>query len=304
MALIKCSECGREISDKSAACIHCGCPISVSKPAQPQPEQPKPAQNGSINFEETFGTYFGGFKVKPAAIQVDLNVRVFGAADGTTVSTVFVKELNENVTFNIPNNIQPGQCIRLEGKGRADANGLRGDLIIHMVTVQRFPAVQSAAAPQLAAQPAPAAKPAPAAASTPNSTAALEGAYRILEAYKPGWLARFCARLLGVLLASVVVFVVRNGADEDALMILLVAAPFAVILWLVAALYPFAKVKRYFRKYGLDEMLKNDTGNTPLSIRMYNLLPGKKMRNYVYKLSPAACQRLDRAIAESKNKKK
>ena len=28
MALIKCSECGKEISDKAAACPNCGCPIS------------------------------------------------------------------------------------------------------------------------------------------------------------------------------------------------------------------------------------------------------------------------------------
>lgn len=28
MALIKCSECGKEISDKSQTCIHCGCPLS------------------------------------------------------------------------------------------------------------------------------------------------------------------------------------------------------------------------------------------------------------------------------------
>ena len=28
MALIKCSECGKKISDKATACIHCGCPIS------------------------------------------------------------------------------------------------------------------------------------------------------------------------------------------------------------------------------------------------------------------------------------
>lgn len=28
MALIKCQECGKEISDKAVACIHCGCPIS------------------------------------------------------------------------------------------------------------------------------------------------------------------------------------------------------------------------------------------------------------------------------------
>lgn len=27
MALIKCSECGKEISDKAKSCIHCGCPI-------------------------------------------------------------------------------------------------------------------------------------------------------------------------------------------------------------------------------------------------------------------------------------
>ena len=27
MALIKCPECGKEISDKAGACPHCGCPI-------------------------------------------------------------------------------------------------------------------------------------------------------------------------------------------------------------------------------------------------------------------------------------
>lgn len=27
MALIKCPECGKEVSDKADACIHCGCPI-------------------------------------------------------------------------------------------------------------------------------------------------------------------------------------------------------------------------------------------------------------------------------------
>lgn len=28
MALIKCPECGKEISDRAQACIHCGCPIA------------------------------------------------------------------------------------------------------------------------------------------------------------------------------------------------------------------------------------------------------------------------------------
>lgn len=31
MALIKCSECGKEISDKATSCIHCGCPIEKPK---------------------------------------------------------------------------------------------------------------------------------------------------------------------------------------------------------------------------------------------------------------------------------
>lgn len=31
MALIKCAECGKEISDKASACIHCGCPIEESE---------------------------------------------------------------------------------------------------------------------------------------------------------------------------------------------------------------------------------------------------------------------------------
>ena len=28
MALIKCPDCGKEVSDKAQACIHCGCPIA------------------------------------------------------------------------------------------------------------------------------------------------------------------------------------------------------------------------------------------------------------------------------------
>lgn len=33
MALIKCPECGREVSDKAANCINCGCPLAGINPA-------------------------------------------------------------------------------------------------------------------------------------------------------------------------------------------------------------------------------------------------------------------------------
>ena len=53
MAIIKCPECGKDISEKAAHCIHCGYPIkprpALSAPAAPrlprlQPIQPRPAQ--------------------------------------------------------------------------------------------------------------------------------------------------------------------------------------------------------------------------------------------------------------------
>lgn len=39
MALIKCPECGKEISDKAPACIHCGCPMNQ------EPEQNTESSN-------------------------------------------------------------------------------------------------------------------------------------------------------------------------------------------------------------------------------------------------------------------
>ena len=35
MALIKCPECGKDVSDKAASCINCGCPLAGINPAGP-----------------------------------------------------------------------------------------------------------------------------------------------------------------------------------------------------------------------------------------------------------------------------
>lgn len=42
MALIKCLECGKEFSDKAAACPNCGCPVNHAKNAQELPDDEKP----------------------------------------------------------------------------------------------------------------------------------------------------------------------------------------------------------------------------------------------------------------------
>lgn len=45
MALIKCPECGREISDKASACPHCGCPIRDTNTSTVQPTQNNPVKD-------------------------------------------------------------------------------------------------------------------------------------------------------------------------------------------------------------------------------------------------------------------
>ncbi|MCH7905614.1 MAG: zinc-ribbon domain-containing protein [Armatimonadetes bacterium] len=37
MALIKCKECGREVSDNAASCPHCGNPIKTPRPQLSKP---------------------------------------------------------------------------------------------------------------------------------------------------------------------------------------------------------------------------------------------------------------------------
>lgn len=50
MALIKCSECGTEISDKAAACVKCGAPIAAAKVVQAAPAKKK-----GMNIFQLFG---------------------------------------------------------------------------------------------------------------------------------------------------------------------------------------------------------------------------------------------------------
>ena len=63
MALIKCRECGQEISDKAAACPHCGAPLSVGPPVT------KPGRLGLL-FAIVIGTALAVVMVLPALRKV------------------------------------------------------------------------------------------------------------------------------------------------------------------------------------------------------------------------------------------
>ena len=51
MSMIKCTECGKEISDKATACPHCGCPmteiLSATKESKKE-EKVKPIKEKKI----------------------------------------------------------------------------------------------------------------------------------------------------------------------------------------------------------------------------------------------------------------
>ena len=65
MALIKCSECGKEVSDKAATCPNCGCPISqmsssgIVKIKLPRTEQISGGWVGLFSSKEASISYCG-----------------------------------------------------------------------------------------------------------------------------------------------------------------------------------------------------------------------------------------------------
>ena len=63
MALIKCPECGQEVSDKAKVCINCGYPLEDLKPKQ----------------------YYLFFKAVPVPGKVKVNVRVFNYSTGEDI---------------------------------------------------------------------------------------------------------------------------------------------------------------------------------------------------------------------------
>lgn len=68
MALIACAECGKEISDKAAACPHCGAPVASEAPKvgryyqdMPPPVMNPPKSGGSGWWKWLIGVPVGGF---------------------------------------------------------------------------------------------------------------------------------------------------------------------------------------------------------------------------------------------------
>lgn len=109
MALIKCPECGKEISDKAPACIHCGYPLEIGiEPEQPQEiieEQVEAVESkpalcracitcGSINFNPTAHGFQNNYCIEcnsrrlPATlVEIDYPLEEFAERVGFNLET-------------------------------------------------------------------------------------------------------------------------------------------------------------------------------------------------------------------------
>jgi len=274
MALIKCPECGREVSDRAAACIHCGCPISASRP---KASEPVAAQKAA----------------QPTELSLDFHAVMSGSPEEKTLQTVSVKQLGRDVQFSIPNNMKVGETIRVKL-----ASETYSAVLFTVASISRVPAMHGTSA----ANAVPAAKAVPKAPAASNGSS-YEGIKTLIKAYKPNWISQFfrSRRFWTIIIAFVgaIVATAESTSIEAALGMFVV---FCGPLLAGYILYPMHHVKKYFKKYDIDDAIREDTGYMNVAVLSYNAMPTKKMIAYIRSLNPAAAKRVEQLIAESKKK--
>lgn len=85
MALIKCSECGKEVSDKAKTCVHCGNPIE-------QEENEKVINNQNYNIVEKEQDFYNESNIdltKGEKVLIEGNITCIGCILGIIVIGIF-----------------------------------------------------------------------------------------------------------------------------------------------------------------------------------------------------------------------
>ncbi len=276
MALIKCSECGREISDKAPACIHCGCPISVSLPNAADSGNSDNSGSKKSVFDNLFGCN-SPIKFSKEPI-ITFNAVLSGAENESSRQSVFVKDLGHNVEFTVPNTIKNGQSITVPLQNE------KYDFIQFMVeSVSRAPQGGQTA---------------------PSSNKSDQDVIATIDNYKTNWFIRFLSSrhffsLMLLYIIAVGYFLFEDGL-EMAVSAALGMSPFFVSLLIAKLLYPLYHLKNYIRKNNLEDAIRNDTGYMNIAISVYNAMPGKKVLEYIRSLNATAAQRIEQKIAATK----
>ena len=272
MALIKCSECGREVSDKATACIHCGCPISASKTTTFGGI--KVAQTGDKTLNEFFGDNPSIQFSSNKKYIVDFHAVLSGVENERSPQSVYVQELGRNVKFTVPNTIKVGQSVLIQ------LHDEKCSIQFRVESISRTQESKQAA---------------------PINTVSNQEAISLLKNYKPNLLVRFFKTgFIKKFISMTIAFVaVGRFGDVDIDVVVLFVGIGMLLLWL-GSLLPLVHIKGYCKKHHIDDAIRKDTGYMNVAINAFNALPTKKMIAYIKGLNPAAAQEIERQLAEKK----
>ena len=113
MALIKCPECGREVSDRAQACPQCGCPIAAVPVSTPQLQ----SRAVSVSFPDTPTLMKMKCKVWDSTGNVIAECREGGVATFSCNETMTIKVGVPMKYFNKPEiTVSPGDRLRVYDK--------------------------------------------------------------------------------------------------------------------------------------------------------------------------------------------
>ena len=109
MALIKCPECGKEISNRASICIQCGCPISIDVPkngkiiikAQPSPVVDVTVRQLTFDIFTTQGQKLCTIEPgRVATVEIDSDTEIFAIP---TYGLDFAKERRKTNSIRVYN---------------------------------------------------------------------------------------------------------------------------------------------------------------------------------------------------------
>lgn len=172
MALIKCAECGREISDRAGACVHCGCPVSFSKPKQTDqgtvPPKAPTDNRGNVTVDDFINKIFTESDQDIPTVAIEATLA--RSQTGSTTVSVFVPEFNRRVNVLIPNNMTEGKTVRMTAELNLAVNGINRPLKVCVAKIryQDVPTTNPQPSSSRALQSAPIRTPQPAPARTPQ----------------------------------------------------------------------------------------------------------------------------------------
>ena len=135
MALIKCPECGKEISDKASACIHCGYPLANTqkKVAEKISSQPSNSiSNEKNNISKGFSIV--SLEENTVGLQCENCARVSQYIQNRVITKISEKEWITNNVLTCPNcknTMQKGMRIKLGKMKQVDSHSEERNTNIH-----------------------------------------------------------------------------------------------------------------------------------------------------------------------------